>query len=207
MKFLFFLILSFPAFALTSGTPVRDMPDLVRIHFSNGWVCSGIYLDPETILTAAHCLDLHSHVTKIENKNVLPVKVTKLHPIPGYDQSAWHSNDVGLIKTTENKEFRGDFKLPDGEVRSGLATLFGAGRSGVGKDYARLSSENGFLKLGSILFFTSGNACVAPNDSGGPVIQGNVIVGIMATSMVRPCISTATAIYPHRHFIRKNLRK
>lgn len=209
MRYLFqILILFIPlsSLALTRGELVTDSPDFVRIHFSNGWVCTGAFIDRETILTAGHCLDLHSTVTLIENDSELDVKALKLLPNPRYDHSVWHSDDVGLIKTSEYKNFRGDYVLPDRPVESGEGTLLGAGRMGITAEFARLSTTNRFMKLGSILLFTSGEGCVAPNDSGGPIIQGNKIVGIMSTTMVRPCVSTGTAIYPHVDFIRKNLR-
>ncbi len=205
--FLFSLLLiSLSAHALIRGKAVEGVPDLVRISFSNGWVCSGVYISPSMILTAAHCLDLMSKVEKIENEKTLPVKALKLLPHPRFDHSAWHSFDVGLIETTPNPDYRGDFRLPSKNIEEEKGILMGTGRTGHGGAYERRQGKNRFAQLGNLLFFTGGKACVGPNDSGGPVVQDNVIVGIMATSFVTPCISSATAIYPHVKFIEQHSR-
>lgn len=192
--FLFLIILQ-TANALVRGESTNEMPGLVRITFQNGWVCSGIFLNQTTILTAAHCLPDDSSVKLITDahEKEVSVKTLKLIPHPEFKNQLWHSHDIGLIKTTTYADFKLSYLFDDSFA--GKSTLYGCGRTNPDKmEYDCALGENSFLRLGNLIFFTGGKACVAPNDSGGPLIVEDKILGIMSKSYVDPCFSSGTAI-------------
>ena len=217
-----FLWLPVNANALINGKPLIATPDVVRILFNNGWMCSGVYIDRWTILTAAHCLQKPSsekefHIDKIlsENDQPLPVKPTALILHPSFMQQTWHSYDVGIIKTSQNINYQGKYPLHDNSLkRTGRVLLMGAGKYDLKKNLsARQTGENSFFHIGSILFLigVSTNSVenagfrttVAPHDSGGPIVdvETNSIIGVMSTTTVQQsarygllALSTCTSI-------------
>ncbi len=192
---LLILLFTLTSEALVGGEKVQNVPGLVRITFTNGWVCSGLFLNATTVLTAAHCLPEKGEVQKFSDSDEIqiPVKAVKLIPHPDFQKQIWHSSDVGIIKTSIYAGFRKSYPL--GKSASGKSILYGCGRTNPEKmEYACTQGENSFVRIGKILFFTGGKACVAPNDSGGPVIENDKVIGIMSTSYVNPCFSSGTAI-------------
>lgn len=207
--------------ALINGKPLGGATDIVRLQFKNGWVCSGLFLDAYTILTAAHCIyaDGINNFPRLEkvfsaDDKLINVTVVSLLPHPSYAAQAWPSSDVGLIKTTKNDEFTGSLRLETKVMRTlGRAELFGCGRTDpVRKEYARTTGENNFLRLGSVLFFFGKSAAeteqlgvaviIAPNDSGGPIVDistGNVVAIATTTTAKQssehriPALSTGTS--------------
>ena len=230
---LFFLTLD--AYSLVNGAPLKDSPDIVRIKFRNGWVCSGVYLDPYTILTAAHCISSDKQAESLqidqiqsEDDYILDAKVTQLIPNPDYSAQYWPAYDVGVIKTTKNQKFSGHFQLQEGkEGYLREAILIGCGRIEYdAKIYFRTTGENTFLQIGAVLFFLGQkgkvkgsigtNVSVAPNDSGGPIIDKvtGKIVGVMTTTTLKdsenygfPVLSTgtSTAVEHNLKFIQRNM--
>ncbi len=228
------VILANSAFGLVNGVPLMNAHDIVRIKFANGWVCSGVYIDHYTILTAAHCLITGSEPLKIdkiesEEDTRLNVKQVSLLPNPLYSDQYWHEYDVGLIKTTRNDNFSGQYQIQDkalGYLRD--AILIGTGKSDYdNKIYSRTFGENKFFRIGAVLFFIGENnhnlknqpginVSVAPNDSGGPIIDKvtGKIVGVMTTTTLKasnnfhlPTISTGTSVQVEHNlsFIKDNL--
>ncbi len=202
----FFLTLD--AHALINGAPLKNAPDVVRIKFSNGWVCSGVYLDPYTILTSAHCISLKKEKLQIdhiesENDVRLDVKMVHLIPNPSYSSQFWPAYDIGIIKTTINHKFTSSFQLQKshaGYFRD--AILFGCGRVDYNKKvYFRTTGENNYLQIGSVIFFTGNNSnikdstgikvSIAPNDSGGPILDKKTkkIIGVMTATMLKESIN------------------
>lgn len=230
---LFFLAIE--AFALVNGVPLKNSPDVVRIKLTNGWVCSGAYIDPYTILTAAHCISpteateiLYIDRIESEDDGLLDVKLVSLIPNPNYSAQYWHAFDVGIIKTTRNQKFVGHFQLQKsqkGYVQD--AVLFGCGRIEHDKKvYFRTTGENSFIQIGAILFFigksenlkpsTGSSVSVAPNDSGGPILDKTTgeIVGVMTTTTLKlsgsygvPTLSTGTSTVVEHNlsFIRNHM--
>lgn len=238
MRFILFvtiLVSVLKASALVNGAPLKGAADIIRIKFSNGWICSGVYLDPYTILTAAHCISddekeikLETSLIESENDALLDVKLLQLIPNPNYAGQYFPTFDVGVIKTTANKKFTGEFQLAknlDGIFQT--AILFGCGRTEYDKKlYFRTTGENAYIKLGSVLFFlgeySNGkipigkSVSVAPNDSGGPIVDKATgkIVGVMTTTTLKdsinykiPVISTGTStlVKINLEFIQKNM--
>lgn len=212
------LLLSIRANALINGSPLNGDGDLVRLVFKNGWVCSGAYVDPFTILTAGHCVsgltdakDLKQILT--ENDGLLDVFPVALVTHPDFDHQFWPSHDLGIIKTTENRNYQGTFKLADHiKNRRGGAILFGCGRISVDqRSYSRTTGENDFVAIGSVLLFVGKSSqsspsgfsvTIAPNDSGAPVTDKStgMIIGVASQTTAKtsndyglPAISLATA--------------
>lgn len=223
------------AFALVNGLPLEGLSDVVRIRFTNGWACSGVFLDPYTLLTAAHCFapnegNKNLRVDKIEsaNNSVFNLEIKALLSHPNYSAQSWHSYDIGIIKTSKNLKFEGHFQLQEnfeGYLKD--AFLMGCGRSNHDNiNYSRTWGENTFLQVGSVLFFLgeSGdgkselglNVSIAPNDSGGPILEKatNKIVGIMTTTTLKNShrygiatisTGTSTTVKENLQFIKSNL--
>ena len=229
---LFFI--SSQVYALVNGVPLKDSSDVVRIKLTNGWICSGVYLDPYTILTAAHCISPSEdkevlRIDRIESQddNVLDVKSVNLIPNPSYSAQYWPAYDVGIIKTTKNQKFVGQFRLQEhseGYWRD--AVLLGCGRVEYDKPvYFRTTGENRFLQIGAVLFFLGESetqqpsgykVSVAPNDSGGPILDKvtGKIVGVMTTTTLKssvgygiPTLSTGTSTVAEHNlkFIRNHM--
>jgi hypothetical protein len=207
--------------ALINAKPLSGEPDVVRLVFENGWFCSGVFIDPYTILTAAHCFVDPEHAAPIRLKKILSqndeaidVKQINAFAHPEIRDQYWPRYDVGIIKTSPNEKFKGSFAVESTGAESfGRAILFGCGRTEARKkSRARTVGENQFLKLGSVLIFwgkskSSNNVgfdvTIAPNDSGGPILSkrtGNIIaVSTQTTAEASseygvPAIGLATSI-------------
>jgi hypothetical protein len=223
------LLIPIKAFCLINGEPLVRTPDLVRIVFNNGWMCTGAYVDPNTILTAAHCLVPEDNknilISSIlsENDSKLEVTIHKILPNPAFSAQWWPSADVGLVKTSTNPKFESDFRLPlrsTTETLRGMAVLYGAGKVDSALVMRkRMFGTNLFMRLGSVLFFLGPSdptgthagqeVSVAPNDSGGPVVDNKtgMILAVMTTTTLRdslkyglPVISTGTSITSQENF-------
>jgi hypothetical protein len=219
-----------------NGRPLVGFPDVVRLKFKNGWVCSGVYLDRETILTAAHCLVIPESKKLIELEQVLTigdsklaVKEVKSIVHPSYEAQSWPAYDIAIIKTTENKNFEGSFHIETKQkISRGKATLFGCGKNDLSKrTYTRTMGENTFNRIGAVLFFMGEssrmdsnlgiNVSIAPNDSGGPIIdqQTGNIIAVSTTTTVKNSAQygilalstgTSTVVSSNLNFISKYLK-
>lgn len=224
MKFIFFFsVLLMPSIgaALINGRALENTPDLVRLVFKNHWVCSGSFLNETTILTAAHCIAaVHENeqilLDQVLSDNDEPINIVQIKSFahPDFKGQAWPAHDLGIIKTTPNRRFKGNFKLEMRlNKRTGTAVLFGCGKTAVTKETrSRTFGDNNFLRMGSVLFFvgkskysesdSGAHVSVAPNDSGAPITDkatGNVI-GISTTTTAKgsweyglPALSTGTS--------------
>jgi hypothetical protein len=208
--------------ALVNGRTLEGYPDLVRLVFKDGTMCTGAYINDTTILTAAHCLikkngeAFHAlEKTLSVNDRVLPVKHLENIQHPKFDHGWWPAFDVGLIKTSKNDSFQGGFKISRGPLsRSASVTLLGCGISSFDpRKRDRTVGENRFLRMGNVLLFLgpseSGDSevgrktSVAPNDSGGPILDaasGEIIAISTQTTLVTsmkyraPAVSVGTAV-------------
>ena len=213
-----------PAHALINGKPIEKYPDLVRLVFLDGTMCTGAYLNDTSILTAAHCLmkagDEPFHkLEKILSVEDRPLPVQHLQNIlhPQFTHSWWPAFDVGVIKTTKNPMYRGDFKIAKNATPLiGRANLFGCGIvEFIPKARARSIGANGYFRIGSVLLFLGESrdnpgrvgerTSIAPNDSGGPIVDSGTgeIIGISTQATAAesndhnlPALSIGTSIMP-----------
>ncbi len=142
-------------YALINAKPVYGYPDLVRLVFQDGTMCTGTYINDTSILTAAHCLMKKDGETihKVEkilsaSDRVLPVEHQDNILHPKFNLSWWPSFDVGIVKTSKNTDFQANFKVSDSQLSWwGRAKLFGCGISEFSpKIRSRSYGENGFIR-------------------------------------------------------------
>lgn len=213
MKFLQFIsliilmILIQPnAFALLGGSKLIGKTDLVRLDFKSGNMCTGAFIDSNTILTAAHCLMNNDVVDKVitENDQVINVQVLKTIIHPEFTHSFWPSNDIGIIKTTKLENFQHQFKLEKVQTFfKGDAIIYGCGISSFEpKARVRSFGKNSYIKLGSIYLFM-GDPTIAPNDSGGLVVSEDNIIAI--ASKAKPSLAVSVQIESNFQFVKNNL--
>lgn len=221
--------------ALVNGRALDGSPDIVRLRYSKTSVCSGVYIDPFTILTAAHCTQTsetfpNRTIQQVEsvNDSVIDVKVISFITHPGYSNQFWPSSDIGLVKTSENRKFEGAFILSETPIAATAdAFLYGTGRIESHIDeFHRTIGENRFYRIGSVLAFfgpsrkaekPKGNpVTIAHGDSGGTITDSATgrIIAVITTSTVDesasvglPSLCTGTSVVSesNRSFILKNL--
>jgi hypothetical protein len=185
-----FLLISSRSEALMNGVEIEGHDDLVRLEFDQRkGVCTGFYVSETIIITAAHCLyDYLNNVSVLEifsssDKASLNVKIKRFILHPEYKRGS-SRNDLGIIETTEYKDFQGEFRMRRPDPKSiGKLLIYGAGKIDVArKVYGRSSGANWFLRVGPFVvfvghsFFSSRpgmNSSVAPNDSGSPIMDVN----------------------------------
>lgn len=204
--------------ALINARLLKGYPDLVRISFeAEESVCSGFYVNSTTIITAAHCFYSYkdNRLLKIVaiqtvNEMKLKVKTIKLIPHPKYYIGGWSQNDIGIIKTTQNKLFKNNFPLKNTALDlTGKVTLFGAGKLSIDpKQYGRTIGVNRYIGAGPFLF-SLGDPSIAPNDSGAPVMNRKEVIGLASKSnrdKFFPALSVVTILGTKENwdFIMKN---
>ena len=223
------LILAAPASALIGGRHLTGSPDVVRLVFTNGWVCTGTFIDPYTILTAAHCLSSGDNAEPIQIKAILSVgdqeigvRQTEIFIHPEFASQSWPAFDVGLLKTSRYANFSHQFNLDLSSTPTiGTAKIFGCGKTDLTSGRReRKSGDNKYLKIGSVVFFLGGasgeSANIAPNDSGGPITEsstGEIIAVATTTTAIEskslglPILSTGTSVAApeNRLFIQSHL--
>lgn len=188
--------------ALINGIKINSNIPVVRLVFKNkSHVCTGVFIDANTILTAAHCI-AEKEVWKDQSfeldsildfkDNIIYVKQIKNIPHPQYN-SHWYGNfhDIGIIKTSEyifEEGYSKIFNLESGHSNAGI--IYGCGIvESVSKTRKCLQGENSYfflfnqiITLGSSKWTNRAgfDVVIASNDSGGPVIDKRTqeIIGI-----------------------------
>ncbi|XP_023312141.1 chymotrypsin-like [Anoplophora glabripennis] len=176
---------------------------------SSGWSCGGTLITKTFVLTAAHCVVgaglaevyLGAHDRTVEEPGRIILVATKLIAHPNYN-SGTISNDVGLIDLEQEvklSEFINVIKLPS---RRYLGQLFEGANSrvsGWGLTSGGGSLSNVLLAVNStvlgnavcrsvISIFEESEICISGEggvgscngDSGGPLIYGDVEIGIVS---------------------------
>lgn len=199
---LLMFLIALPAHALINARPLKGYPDFVKLEFENREsVCSGFFLHPHKLVTAAHCLyswkdkrPLKLEKIISENDRILDLTIIKILPHPLY-LKGMSKHDIAIIETSPFKGFVGNFKLtresPNFQIPG---TLLGAGKINIEtKSEGRTIGQNTFYHLSGyyLALGSSKNdgetheASIAPNDSGSPLLnEQNEVMGLATKSTV-----------------------
>ena len=191
--------LSAPALAVVRGEIARD-PDgarasVVRVESSRGELCSGALIEPDLVLTAAHCvLDRASYrvvaVDRRFRQRTVRAVAAAMHPefIPGTTPRTQPGVDLAILRleTPLGADFMPLNPNATGRVGRGQAVkLAGFGIAGEGQKNARVLRQTRLVSLGTLQVAnrvlvvadeerlgqtTGAGAC--RGDSGGPILAG-----------------------------------
>jgi len=223
-------LLATPADAVMRGAVTRDpngiRGSVVRVESSRGELCSGAVIAPDLVLTAAHCvLERAQYRVVAVDRAFRPRSVravaAAMHPafVPGTTPRTQPGVDLALLRLSQ--PLGGDFVPLDPRA----ATAVGSGQpvelAGFGATEeastrtARVLRKNDLVALGTLqvanrvlvvadqrrLAATSG-AGACRGDSGGPILQGGRLVGVVSwssgalRSRVRTACGGFTAVTP-----------
>jgi len=219
-----------PAHAVVGGAVERSpngvRQSVVRVESSRGELCSGTLIAPDLVLTAAHCVTQRAayRVVAVDSafrQRAVMATAAALHPafVPGTTPRTQPGVDLALLKLRQ--PLGTDFAPLDPRA----AAPVGAGQpvelAGFGstaedaRGSARVLRRTQLVTLGTLqvanrvlvvadqqrLAATSG-AGACRGDSGGPILQGGRLVGVVSwssgalRSRVRTACGGFTAVTP-----------
>ena len=210
-SFIFFAWVSFNLFALEHGKPVSPQMPLVSIHFDNGYICSGAYLNSTTIVTSAHCLDGFQVRTIKDAKDlVINVQVKQQMKHPQFEWSfLWSAHDIGVIKTSNVPREYYYPSLGDKNESSVYIAACGKREAKGNRDGCTFGKNRG-VQLWRY-YISIGEVNVLSNDSGGIVLDPTakkvlgVIWGWNNTIGLHFNFSSSFSEKSNREFIKKHL--
>jgi len=223
-------VLASPALAVTGGSVVRNpygvRQYVVRVESSRGELCSGTLIAPDLVLTAAHCVLRRATyrviaVDRAFRQRVVMATAAALHPafVPGTTPRTQPGVDLALLKLSHplGADFAPVSPRGGGAVGPGQPVeLAGFGTTDESaRNSARVLRRTQLVTLGTLqvanrvlvvadsekLAATSG-AGACRGDSGGPILQGGRLVGVVSwssgalRSRVRTACGGFTAVTP-----------
>ncbi|NEU14060.1 S1 family peptidase [Methylobacterium sp. BTF04] len=223
---LWLMLASAPAGAVVGG---REAPEAagsaVMVLSSNGGVCTGVVLGPDTVLTAGHCVAARAeHRVHFKDAAGAPILVElaarALHP--GYDSGAVagrrRSVDLALLRTATPLPARfGPATLSAAMPRAGETVSvagYGVSAPGVARTTGTFRSVDlavvepyGPSRILVWLKPTAGPAGACQGDSGGPIAIGADVVAVSAWVGGGACGSLTQGVLlgPQRAWIDRTL--
>lgn len=201
------LSLTAPALAIVRGEVTRDprmRGSVVRIESSLGELCSGVLIGSDLVLTAAHCVSRRASYWVVADRGSRnrPVRAvaTALHPgfVPGTTPETQPGVDLAILKLAQPLSRLAPIDpRQSGRMGAGDAVnLAGYGVVAEGHSAtARTLRQAKLVTIGNLKIAnnvvvvadrqrlaerTGAGACLG--DSGGPVMRGGQLVGIVSWS-------------------------
>lgn len=162
----------FSALMITNGEP-SHVESVVKLLNKGFFVCSGVLIDSELVLTAAHCVtEFEPEDLAIDtNSKIISAKTVAIHD--DYDTNS-HQNDLAIIELEEDST--AIFAEFSSHISSDpiLAVGFGLDEN---HDRGEQHQRSGEIAQKSSFFLSFSGACFG--DSGGGVFQNNQLIGII----------------------------
>lgn len=160
--------------AIVQGSDVGDGPTYSTVQVGNPGSCTGVYIAPGVVLTAAHCGNpAYVRVGNVIRSNILYV------PHPDYPTDP-KGSDLALLFL--------DGELPSDIARIGIpdygsALVQGYGTDGVSAGVLRYATTHieSFWAPNTLVTSPGPDTCFG--DSGGPIYQSGAVVGITRSGL------------------------